>query len=286
MLSRARLGVFSDDEVRDVVKMRERLIAMDAVSLRALIRQSTHQIDNGSQRFVLSPEETRVRMERARSVLKTALGVYKARGYNINKSDIKYAYSALRRGDEFAKTPIYRDSLPDAPFGESDLTVVERLITGRRSVRRFSNEDVAADLIDRVLEAATWAPCACSLQGCRFIVIKNAETKKLFAQPWAAPVIIVGGFDERPYELIKGNELPYNPYLDLGAAMQNMLLMAYALGLGTCIGTFSGELNSIRRKLEVPDDIKIITYFVLGWPDDKPTTVPRMELEEFILLRE
>jgi len=94
------------------------------------------------------------------------------------------------------------------------------------------------------------------MQACRFIIVKKAEIRRLFRQPRAAPVIIVAGLDERPYEFIKSNELPYNPYLDLGAAIQNMLLMACALSLGTCFGSFVGELDSIRRVLKVLDYIR------------------------------
>jgi len=269
-------GSFSD---KDLMKMEEDLMKMDPVSQRALIRQSAHQIDRGIQCYIIRPEYIRRTPQKARSVLRIALKTWERKGYDIGEPDIKYAYDALRRGDEFARSPIYHPPPPHPAFSESDLEVVERAIFERRSIRRFSDRDVSDDLLDKVLKAGTWAPCACSLQASRFIVVKEAATKELFIQPWAAPVLIVAGVDERPYQFIDPG---YSPYLDLGAAIQNMLLMAHAFGLGTCWGTFIGELDLIRRKLEVPDYIKIITYVVLGWPEDNPTTVPRMTLMEFV----
>lgn len=258
------------------------LMEMDPVSLRALIRQCAHQIDNGLQRYSLRPEEGRRLPERARRLLRACLGVWEKRGYQTDKPDISYAYDALRRGDEFAKTLTYRPSAPHAPFPESDLRALEKALRDRRSIRLFSDRDVPDEILDKVLEAAIWAPNACSLAGVRFIVVKRAEGKKLMAQVWQAPVIILVGFDERPYRFIKDNELPYNPFLDVGASIQNMLLMAYALGLGAAWATFAGELNTLRRELGVPDPIKLITYVVMGWPADNPTTVPRIEVQEVV----
>ncbi len=259
------------------------LMKMDPVSIRARIRQSSHQIDNGRERYILNPEETKVRMARARSVLRAALRIYERRGYDINRLDIKYAYGALRRGDEFDKNPTYQLSPPHAPLRDSALKVVEGVIRGRRSVRRFRNRDVPDALLNKVLEAGIWSPSACCLQGYRFIVVKEAKTKALLVQPWDAPVVILAGLDERPYQFIQqGSKISYNRYLDLGTAIQNMLLMAYALGLGTCIGTPDEELDSIRREIKVPEYIKIITYIVLGWPEDEPNTVPRMELADIV----
>lgn len=273
---------FTDEELKDITRVERQLMEMNPVSLRALIRQSSHRIDNGTQRYIFAPDETRPRLVNATSVLRLTLKEWSRRGYGIDKRDIRYAYDALNRGDEFNKTLKYKSSPPHEPYAESDLKVVERLIHERRSIRRFRNVDVPDELINKVIEAGTWAPCACCLQGSRFIVVKEASVRKMIVLPWAAPVIIIAGFDERPYEYLKNAEVPVHSYLDLGAAIQTMLLMAYALGLGAGWASFASELKQIRQALEVPDHIRLITYIGLGWPDDEPTTVPRMELEEYV----
>ena len=279
-------GMFSVEDMKDPLHMEKNLMKMDPVSLRAVIRQAAHWIDNGIQRYHQHSELPKAMLDSASIVLKLALKVWEKRGYESDKGDIKYSFDALRKSDAFEKTLIYQPSPPCAPFSENDLKTLERTIVERRSIRRFSPRDVSDSLIEKIIEAGIWAPSACSLQGFRFFVIKDAEKKKLIRQPWIVPVIIIAGLDERPYEFIRMNQLSYNCYLELGAAIQNMLLMAYALGLGTSLGTFVGELDLIRRALKVPDYIKIITYFALGWPEDQPTTVPRMELKEFVTREE
>jgi nitroreductase len=274
--------LFTDEELEDVKAVEEILNEMDPVILRALIRNKAHNLDNQMQRYFLNPERTTIVMANTRKTLRFALNAWEKRGYDTGKADVTYAYDSLRRGEEFDGSPVYNEIPPYEPFNGSDLKAVERVIFDRRSVRRFSDKDVPDDILNKVLEAGTWAPNACSVQGPRFIVIKNPETKKLTIQPWAAPVMVIGCVDERPYEIIEGAELPYAPIIDLAAAIQNMHLMAQALGLGMTIGTFIGEINLFRQALEIPDYIKPTSYFVLGWPVDYPTRVPRMELEEFV----
>ncbi len=270
---------FSEKELADI---RETLRKTDTVTLRALVRQSSHQIENGSQRYFLAPEETTLRMGRAINVLRIALQVWEGRDRVTGQPDIDYAHRLLDYGEQFQKNPDYHPHTPHEPFSQSDLRAVEKVITERRAVRRFSDKEVPDGAVEKVIEAAIWAPGTCSLQANRFFVLEDIKTRNLIIQPWNAPVVIVVGQDTRPYELTRGVELPYNRFIDLGAAIQNLLLMAHALGLGTCVGTFTGELQRVRRALAVPDYIEIMTYIVLGWPQDRPPAMPRMELKEFI----
>ncbi len=279
------LGKFTDEELKDVERTNKQLMEMDPTVLRALIRQCSHRIDNGIQRYFLNPEETVKRMGGAIGMMRAALSAWEKRGYEVDKPDIKYAYDALKRGGQFASTPVYHPSPPHAPFSERDLKVVEKVIFERRAVRRFSDRDVPDDVLNKVFEAAIHAPCACCFQGVRFIVIREAEKRKLIGQPWASPVIIMAGVDKRPYQEFLGKaERGYNRLVDVGVAVQNLLLMAHALGLGTCIATYidEPEVDVLRRELEIPEYIEIVTYIVLGWPADEPTTVPRMEVGEFV----
>ena len=80
--------------------------------------------------------------------------------------------------------------------------------------------------------------------------------------------------------------LERNRLLDCGAAMQNMVLMAHALGLGGCWLTF--RLDMIRRLREyfaLDDEIEIMTYLDVGFPAETPMPPGRRALEETILAR-
>ena len=58
-------------------------------------------------------------------------------------------------------------------------------IHGRRSVRKYLERDVSEDLIERVLEAARWAPSPHGRQPWRFAVLRSEETKERLAARWA-----------------------------------------------------------------------------------------------------
>lgn len=55
------------------------------------------------------------------------------------------------------------------------LDVLERIIKGRRSIRRWEDREVADEMLLKAIELATWAPNGGNFQGWRFYVIKNRE---------------------------------------------------------------------------------------------------------------
>jgi nitroreductase len=164
-------------------------------------------------------------------------------------------------------------------------------IRERRSVRAFKTTPVPDELIDKVLEAAQWAPSAGNLQARSFIVVKDPKAKAALCAAALhqsfieeAPVNIVVCADERRSEIRygqRGREL-YS-ILDASAAVQNLLLAAHALGLGTCwIGAFSD--NSVKKILNLPDWLRPIAIIPMGYPDEKPTAPPRVPLSEVTYL--
>jgi nitroreductase len=56
-----------------------------------------------------------------------------------------------------------------------ELQELEKVIKGRRSVRKWMEEDVPEDLIKKAVELGTWAPNGGNFQGWRFVVVKNRE---------------------------------------------------------------------------------------------------------------
>jgi nitroreductase len=164
-------------------------------------------------------------------------------------------------------------------------------IRGRRSVRAFKPTPVPDELVNKVLEAAQWAPSAGNLQARSFIVVKDSKIKtdlyiaalhQSFIKE--APINIVVCADERRSEIRygqRGREL-YS-ILDASAAVQNLLLAAHALGLGTCwIGAFND--NSVKRALSLPDWLRPIAIIPMGFPDEKPVAPPRVPLKEVTYL--
>jgi nitroreductase len=146
-------------------------------------------------------------------------------------------------------------------------------IVSRRSVRNYEKKDVPDELIGQILEAAIHAPSAGNLQPWEFIVVKDKTTKKELAlaalrqrHVEEAPVVIVVCADpEKSSE--RYGERGKNLYCiqDTAAAIENMLLVANSLGLGTCwVGAF--EEDEVREILNIPQRLKPVALITIGFP--------------------
>ena len=96
-----------------------------------------------------------------------------------------------------------------------------------------------------------------------------------------APVVVaVCGREELAYQKMGGywNSLP----VDIGIAIEHLMLAAEAEGLGTCwIGAFLEE--EVREILEVPADVKILALTPVGYPAAEKVFRKRKSLEEIVM---
>jgi len=147
-------------------------------------------------------------------------------------------------------------------------------IFNRRSIRKYLKKPVEFDKIAVILKAGSKAPSAGNLQDYRFIVLTDKVVIRHVAnhcteQYWIAqaPVAIVVCTDidrTEAYYGLRGQRL-YS-IQDAAAAMENMLLAAYDLGLGSCwIGSFEEEY--ISDALNIPDNIRPQGIITLGYAD-------------------
>ncbi|MCL5045954.1 MAG: nitroreductase family protein, partial [Actinobacteria bacterium] len=162
-----------------------------------------------------------------------------------------------------------------------------RVLRERRSVRHWTEEDVPDWMIDRILESGLWAAHSCNLQSIRFIVVREKGMPGLFkgSDIPGGPVHLVILQDERVY---RANELMpvRNRLLDCGAAAQNMVLTAHALGLGGVWLTFSDKMvERLAERFRLPEMIKIVTYVDVGFPAQSPAPPGRIGLVEAVLER-
>ncbi|MCX7623290.1 MAG: nitroreductase family protein [Thermomicrobium sp.] len=205
------------------------------------------------------------------------------------------------------------DRLPGArPF---DLPA---LVRGRRSVRRLRSDPVAPELVTAVLEAAAWAPSPHGTQPWRFVVLTRHERKRELAEAMAdawrrhlaldgqdeetiarrlagsqrrlleAPVLILVCLDPSDLDRYPDSERQAAERTmaiqSLGAAVQNLLLMAYRLGLDTgwmCAPLFCPEV--VRRTLELPEHLEPHALVTLGYAAAAPQRRPRRPLEELVV---
>ncbi|MGE5586343.1 MAG: nitroreductase family protein [Bacillota bacterium] len=158
-------------------------------------------------------------------------------------------------------------------------------IKERRSVRAYQDRDVAADKLERVLEAARLAPSASNRQMWKFVVVRDPDRRRLLAEAAngqsfvaQAPVVIAGVALRTGH--VMSCEVP-SYAVDLSIAMEHIALAAAAEGLGTCwIGAFSQP--RAREILGVPDRYKIVALMPLGYPADSPRPKERKTLDDIV----
>ena len=146
-------------------------------------------------------------------------------------------------------------------------------IRKRRSIRAFTCEDVSKEEVEKLLDAARYAPSAGNIQPWEFIVIKDFKIKQKLSMAALdqsfieeAPVVIVVCANEMRSSRGYGSRGTTLYCLqDTAAAIQNMLLTACALGLGTCwVGAFHED--DVRDILSIPKGVRPIAIIPVGHP--------------------
>ena len=168
-------------------------------------------------------------------------------------------------------------------------TNIFNLFRLRRSIRSFTSEDVSDEEIEKILEAARWAPSAGNIQPWEFIVVRNPETKREIARAALnqtfieeAPVVIVVCADESRSSWVYGSRGAMLYCIqDTAAATENMLLAVCALGLGACwVGAFREE--EIKRILKIPRGLRPVAIVPIGHPAERPSPPPKRTLKEIV----
>ena len=174
---------------------------------------------------------------------------------------------------------------------------LDDVIKSRRSIRRYKDQPVPVDLVREVLEAGTWAPSAKNGQQWRFTVLtgqaKRALTdlfkRKLEVLSAKITIRNMGSsfsscsiMEEAQVLIVVWNagEMGHDTEVhSVAAAVQNMLLKAHALGLGTCwIGDIFYASDALKKHLGKP--WKLTAAVTLGWPAEEPKPRPRKPVEE------
>ncbi|WP_196593470.1 nitroreductase family protein [Pectinatus sottacetonis] len=148
-------------------------------------------------------------------------------------------------------------------------------ILTRRSVRAYRDKAVKREDIETILKASTWAPSGNNIQPWKFAIIMKNKTliKKLASltiyEQWVktAPCMIAVFLDSKSMKNIE-TEKPYTKHVQaIGAAIQNILLAAHELDLGTCwIGEILKNEEKVKTLLNVSADMKFMALITVGYP--------------------
>jgi len=183
-------------------------------------------------------------------------------------------------------------------------------IAARRSVRKFTDRSVAEETVNAVLAAAILAPSGKNRQPWRFVVVAGdekcaqmvrvmregiADTKARGMETGSA-IMTARVMERAPVTIFVFNPEGVHPWASrslaqtlmeavdtqsIGAAIQNMLLAAQSMGLGTL---WMCDVWSAYQQLEawLGESGELVAAVALGYPDEQPAARPRRSLSEVV----
>jgi len=157
------------------------------------------------------------------------------------------------------------------------------VVRGRRSIRKYRPDPVPQAKLDHILEAARLAPSWANKQCWTFVVVTDPKVKHELGQAgnaWTAeaPVIIAACADPKQSG-VKEDQSYY--LVDIGIAMEHLVLAAADEGLGTCwIGWF--DEPRARKALGAAAHVRVVAFTPVGYPDEQPEARPRKTLGEIV----
>ncbi len=157
------------------------------------------------------------------------------------------------------------------------------LFFARRSVRKYRKEPIPEETIKDLLEAAMAAPSAMAKDPWHFIVVRDQAGREKVAEglPYGkmlkeagAAIVVCGDLDKA-----HDRQMSYLMQ-DCCAAVENLLLAATALGLGTVwLGVQPREdrVNHLRGLFNLPANIVPVCVISVGWPAESPKARTRFK---------
>lgn len=170
---------------------------------------------------------------------------------------------------------------------------VMECIRQRRSIRSFQPAPVARELIEKLIQAASWAPSAGNWQPWRFMIVLREDLRRALVKTASeqefigdAPAVIVVCAEPGRAEHTYGSRARELYCIqDTAAAIQNLMLAAHASGLGTCwVGDF--DEASVRKLLCLGEQFRPVAIVPLGYPNESPNPRWRRPLREVMEVME
>lgn len=158
-------------------------------------------------------------------------------------------------------------------------------IITRKSIRSYSSRPIAEEAIEKILNAAIRAPSGKNGQPWRFKIIRDRSIIAGIAglsekSKWlknAGCLILVWLDKNRSYHYLKD-------ILSCGAAIQNMLLAANEMGIGSC---WNGDLleysDLINAMFRLSDNLELMAIVSFGYSVSEMKSSSRRKLKEFIV---
>ena len=169
-------------------------------------------------------------------------------------------------------------------------------IEGRRSIRKYKNEKVSHEVVEKIVEAASMAPSWKNTQIARYVVIEdegmlekiavectndfNAKTIRSAAALVAVTIIKnrCGYERDGSFTTVKGDSWQM---FDAGVATQTFCLAAHNYGVGSVImGIF--DYDKVAELIEMPETQEMTALIAIGYPDEEPEAPKRKSVADLV----
>lgn len=150
-------------------------------------------------------------------------------------------------------------------------------IIGRRSIRKFTEQPIEFEKLMIMLDAARYAPSSGNLQNWKFILVTEKDKirkmfdycmqQDVFNTAQAAIIVCAEADYAEKFYGLRGKRI-YS-IQNCASAIQNMLLTAYDLGLGTVwIGGF--DEDAVMQNFDIPEDVRPQAIILVGYSAEEP----------------
>lgn len=151
------------------------------------------------------------------------------------------------------------------------MDIIENIKT-RRSIRKFDGKKISTETLESLVDAARYAPAAANIQPLKYAVVNSeAMCRKIFPHTHWAKLLGTRGTPQNGEEptayiiVMKNAEKSMNVEADAAFAIENIVLGAWSMGIGSCI------LGAIDRKaiaeiINMPSGYEINYAVALGYP--------------------
>lgn len=173
-------------------------------------------------------------------------------------------------------------------------------IRTRRSIRKFTDEAISHETLEKIVEAASFSPSWKNTQIVRYIAIEDSSLKDKIANECTTCFTYNAGTMNAAKMLIAvtvlKNRCGYErdgsyttsrkdtwQMFDAGIATQTFCLAAHEYGLGTVImGIFDDSLSDV---LEIPEDRELVNIICLGYPAESPDMPKRKTVSDLLIYK-
>lgn len=147
---------------------------------------------------------------------------------------------------------------------------LDNIIQQRKSIRKYTDQPVDKETIEKILESARLAPSAVNFQPWKFYVCTSEEAKKAvrdsYNREWFAAVqvyLIACGDHDKSWK--RPNDGKDHCDIDIAIAVEHIVLKVTDMGLATC-WVCNFDAQQIKRFLQLPDSLEPMVLLPLGYP--------------------